>query len=56
MNLFGWCLAPLSKRLVRKVKTDQHFINCTESTMKEFDENFVESLLEMGKGKSQMDR
>jgi hypothetical protein len=39
-----------------EVKTGEQLICCTESTMKEFDEHFVGSLLEGGKGKSQMYR
>jgi hypothetical protein len=39
-----------------EAKAEQRLIYCTESTMKEFDGHFVESLLEGGKGKSQMDR
>jgi hypothetical protein len=34
-----------------ETKTEQHLIYCTETTMKEFDENFVESLLEGVKAK-----
>ena len=34
-----------------EAKTEQQIIYCTESTMKEFDEHFVESLLEGVKAK-----
>jgi hypothetical protein len=35
----------------REAKTEQQIIYCTESSMKEFDEHFVESLLEGVKAK-----
>jgi isopentenyl phosphate kinase len=52
MNLFGGCLAQKVNEENRKAKTEQHLIYCTESKMKEFDEHFVESLLEGVKQKS----
>jgi hypothetical protein len=43
---FWGCLAQKANEENRKAKTEQHLIYCTESKMKEFDEHFVESLLE----------
>jgi hypothetical protein len=56
MNVFEGCLAQKINEEGREAKMEQQIIYCTESTMKEFDEHFVESLLEGVKGKSQMDR
>jgi hypothetical protein len=43
MNLF---VIVLHKKSTRKVGRPKHLIYCTKSTIKEFDENFVDSLLE----------
>jgi hypothetical protein len=51
-NEYFWgCLAKKGKGESREAKTEQQIIYCTESSMKEFDENFVESLLEGVKAK-----
>jgi hypothetical protein len=42
MNLFGGCLAQKVNEEGREAKTEQQMIYCFESTMKEFDEHFVE--------------
>ena len=46
MNLLGENLAQKVNEKGWEAKTEQHLIYCTESTMKELDEHFVESLLE----------
>ena len=51
MNLFGGCLAQKVNEEGREAKTEQQIIYCTESSLKEFDEHFVESLLEGVKAK-----
>jgi hypothetical protein len=48
MNLFGGCLA---QKVNEEGLTDQYLIYCTESTMEEFGEHFLESLLEGLKAK-----
>ena len=48
---FWGCLAQKVNEKGWEAKTEQQIIYCTESTMKEFDENFVESLLEWVKAK-----
>jgi hypothetical protein len=48
---FWGCLTQKVKEEGREAKTEQQLIYCTESKMKEFDEHFVESLLEWVKAK-----
>jgi hypothetical protein len=48
---FWECLAQKVNEEGREAKTEQQIIYCTESSMKEFDEHFVESLLEGVKAK-----
>jgi hypothetical protein len=42
---FWWCLAQKDNEKSWETKTEQHLIYCTESTLKELDEHYVESLL-----------
>ena len=44
MNLFGGVWHKKLDEEGWEAKTEQQIIYCTESTMKEFDEHFVESL------------
>ena len=48
---FCGCLAQKVNDEGWEAKTEQQIIYCTESSMKEFDEHFVESLLEGVKAK-----
>jgi len=48
---FCYCFAQKVNEEGWEDKMEQHLIYCTKSTMKEFDENFVESLLEGVKAK-----
>jgi hypothetical protein len=45
------CLTQKVNEESLEAKTEQHLIYCTESKMNEFDEHFVESLLEGVKAK-----
>ena len=51
MNLFGGLSAQKVNEKGWEAKTEQQLIYYTESQMKEFDEHFVESLLEWVKAK-----
>ncbi len=48
---FCYCLTQKVNEEGWEVKTEQQLIYCTESTMKDFDEYFAESLLEEVKAK-----